>query len=237
MEVEPQRRKTVRKLKLEPGRSWDTNFFACPKDILLTIIGARCLDIEAILAPLLGRHEIVVPKRVADECRDIIRTVLSMQRVCVMFYDVIDHEKGLWARLYQHTRYYIYKFTTRATNPPPLCSLKEFVILDTREYALRESIHNAGHMHVTNPTALHYEDVCIYRQVATTPCPNKGILWASEEWLLYEAHAKARSRLAYIFSVRYRANKERVQRNAEERVKKRKEREQSTKTTKRRKVT
>ena len=237
MEVALHRRKAVRKLKLEPGRSWDTNFFACPKEILLTIVGARCLDIEAILAPLLGRHEIVVPKRVADECRDIIRTVLSMQRVCVMFYDVIDHEKGLWARLYQHTRYYIYKFTTRATNPPPPCSLKEFVILDTREYALREAIHNAGHMHVTNPTALHYEDVCIYLG------PNKWTFykhrWASEMWLVYEAYSKARRRLAYIFSVRYRANKERVQRNAEERAKKRKEREESTTTTttKRRKIT
>ena len=159
---DPPRKKVLRKLNLKPNTSWGVNQSACPKEILLTLIKELFLDVEHVIT-----ESLCAPMaQLIDDCRAVISTVLCMQRVCVMFYAVINNEKSIWEALYRHTRRYQYMFGVARPPidiPRPFCPLKEFVILDTREYALRKAAKSCNLYTVWSLESLDYKRATMRR--------------------------------------------------------------------------
>lgn len=137
------KRKSATVKKIDTTKKiWTPSSFTA--DVILHIISCMFIAIDEstyIMCHSIEGTEQHAP--IVNQCSMVIKTVLSMQSISVMFYDVIQNSTNVWNKLYEHTR----KSLSQYQNPTrlfpfdrPFCSLKEFIILDTKEYFLRASM-------------------------------------------------------------------------------------------------
>jgi hypothetical protein len=220
------KRTRITKFNLKPGsRIWGDQ--PITEDILISIIESLYIDIEKELSNIGILVTYLINKApLIQKCRDAIIDIINLSMVNIMFFDIIKNNNSIWEELYKHTRYSLY-YIPRCyffiledeSYTKPFCTMREFVILDTREFTLRSKIikHDNEHKHsygkwpIKESDSLHFRQAIFSCYIGKSYQYNGGNEEYLKEFLQYNEIVKSfdrtKSSLRKVFSIEY-ANKQ-----------------------------